>query len=177
MNEDQLTLFAADSPAKTSAWPESARAWMEAGLDSGLSSIAFLQRLNQSGRSSKMCPVFSVAMAGETLRSCLEGLPESYQAFLMAAGATQALLEGQSEAPPGVCLTLSISEWPNDAAVCSLSQVLETDVAPKFYLSATAALGILRRAEKRGKELPPLLQAALEATARGLECCEKAEAT
>ncbi len=34
--------------------------------------------------------------------------------------------------------------------------------AQKYYLSAKACLGILRRAQKRGKELPPLLKGALE---------------
>jgi hypothetical protein len=32
---------------------------------------------------------------------------------------------------PGECLTLNFSEWPNDAAVCSLSQVLEKDSIPQ----------------------------------------------
>jgi hypothetical protein len=58
--------------------------------------------------------------------------------------------------------TLSISEWPKDAAVCSLSDVLETgDVPQRFFLSAKACQGILRRAEKRGKELPSALRMAL----------------
>ena len=63
-------------------------------------------------------------------------------------------------------LTLSTSEWPSDAAVCSLSDVLETgDVPRRFFLSATACRGILRRAEKRGKELPEALKSALLAVA------------
>jgi hypothetical protein len=33
-----------------------------------------------------------------------------------------------------------------------LPDVLEADVHPRFYLSPRAAAGILRRAEKRGKE-------------------------
>ena len=62
--------------------------------------------------------------------------------------------------------TLNTSEWPSDAAVCSLSDTLETgDVPQRFYLSATACRGILRRAEKRGKKLPEQLQHALEAVA------------
>jgi hypothetical protein len=59
-------------------------------------------------------------------------------------------------------LTLSTSEWHSDAAVCSLSDVLEIGVVPqRFFLSATACQGILRRAEKRGKKLPSALQEAL----------------
>jgi site-specific DNA-cytosine methylase len=60
----------------------------------------------------------------------------------------------------------NISDWPNDAAVCSLSQVLETTSIPqRFFLSSTACAGILRRADKRGKSLPPSLHAALLAVA------------
>jgi hypothetical protein len=43
-----------------------------------------------------------------------------------------------------------------------LSQILEAEVLPKYYLSAKACEGILRRAERRGKELPPMLKDALE---------------
>jgi hypothetical protein len=66
--------------------------------------------------------------------------------------------------------TLSTSEWNhtiapslNDDGVCSLSDVLETgDVPQRYFLSAKACAGILRRAEKRGKELPPALRQALQ---------------
>ena len=43
----------------------------------------------------------------------------------------------------------------------SLSQILEESVPEKYYLSATACKGILRRAKKRGKELPKVLEDAL----------------
>lgn len=63
-------------------------------------------------------------------------------------------------------LTLSTSEWPSDAVVCSLSDVLEGgELPPQYYLSAKACQGILRRAANRGKQLPPLLQQALAAVA------------
>lgn len=58
--------------------------------------------------------------------------------------------------------TRSSSEWPSDAAVSSLSEVLETDVPPTYSLSPTACAGILRRAETRGKALPKELKEALE---------------
>jgi hypothetical protein len=54
----------------------------------------------------------------------------------------------------------------NDAAVCSLSDILETGGVPqRFSLTAKACAGILRRAEKRGKSLPPQLAHALQAVA------------
>jgi hypothetical protein len=47
-----------------------------------------------------------------------------------------------------------------------LSDVLEIGELPqRYFLSATACKGILRRAEKRGKALPPQLRQALEQAA------------
>ena len=50
---------------------------------------------------------------------------------------------------------------PSVARESSLSQILQDDPPRKYYLSKTACLGILRRAEARGKELPPQLRDAL----------------
>ena len=61
--------------------------------------------------------------------------------------------------------TVSTSEWPNDAVVCSLSEVLEPDAPSRYSLSPKAAAGILRRAERRGKRLPEKLKEALLLTA------------
>jgi len=79
-----------------------------------------------------------------------------------ADGLTLVLLMEPKEQSRGESLTPNISEWPNDAAVCSLSQVLETTLIPqRFFLSSMACAGILRRAEKRGKKLPEQLREAL----------------
>lgn len=51
---------------------------------------------------------------------------------------------------------------PSAAIESTLSQILEANVPKKYYLSAKACEGILRRAERRGKELPPMLKTALE---------------
>jgi hypothetical protein len=49
-----------------------------------------------------------------------------------------------------------------------LSDVLETGAVPqRYFLSGTACRGILRRAEKRGKDLPGALHAALASVAGG----------
>jgi hypothetical protein len=63
----------------------------------------------------------------------------------------------------GEYLMHSTSEFPKDEGVySSLRSVLETQpVLPKFYLSARACEGILRRAERRGKTLPEALDKAL----------------
>ena len=58
--------------------------------------------------------------------------------------------------------TRSFGESPSVAVVSRLSQILEDNPHQKYFLSATACAGILRRAEKRGKELPEILRAALE---------------
>ena len=61
----------------------------------------------------------------------------------------------------GESWTLNTGESPSVAVVSSLSQILEDAPHPKYYLSKTACLGILRRAEARGKELPEQLRKAL----------------
>ena len=74
--------------------------------------------------------------------------------------------ENSGMGSPTGFLTANGSEFPSAAAVSSLSDILETgDVPRRFYLSAKACRGILRRAEKRGKELPEALRLALEAVA------------
>lgn len=54
------------------------------------------------------------------------------------------------------------SEAPSVAAESTLSQILEEHAPQKYYLSKMACEGILRRAERRGKKLPPMLKEALE---------------
>jgi hypothetical protein len=67
---------------------------------------------------------------------------------------------------PTEFLTLSSSAWPKDASVCLLSDTLVTgDLPQRYFLSAKACQGILRRAEKRNKKLPERLAAALQAGA------------
>lgn len=65
----------------------------------------------------------------------------------------------------GECWMHSTSESPSDGGACSssLSSILQppSDVPTRYYLSAKAAEGILRRAERRGKTLPEALRQAL----------------
>jgi hypothetical protein len=62
----------------------------------------------------------------------------------------------------GESSTLNSGPAPrSDGAVSTLSQILEDEPLQKYYLSRTACLGILRRAEARGKALPPQLKDAL----------------
>jgi hypothetical protein len=82
-----------------------------------------------------------------------------------SAGRTRVWLLDPGAPQRGAFSTVNGSAWPNDASVCSLSQILEPVVPRKYFLSPKACAGILRRAEKRGKELPPHLKAALMAVA------------
>lgn len=68
-------------------------------------------------------------------------------------------------------LTLNTEGWRNGASVCSLSAVLEDNgsVPQRFYLTGRACAGILRRAARRGKELPQQLRAALTQVAQAGE--------
>lgn len=65
------------------------------------------------------------------------------------------------------CLTLNIGETPRNPNPTKLSQIL-AEADEKYQLSAKACQGILNRAARRGKELPPELKAALEAQIRRL---------
>ena len=70
----------------------------------------------------------------------------------------------------------TLSRYPKDGVVCSLSDILETgDVPQRYFLTPKACAGILRRAEKRGKKLPEQLRAALEAVAIQTQAMEMAE--
>lgn len=62
----------------------------------------------------------------------------------------------------------SFGESPSEENVSRLSQILQDSAPQKYCLSAAACTGILRRAAKRGKELPEILRNALESQiARG----------
>lgn len=62
----------------------------------------------------------------------------------------------------GEYLTLNISEYPKHAEECMLSDILETTVPSRYFLTAKACQGILRRCEKVGRPLPLPMKEALE---------------
>ena len=62
----------------------------------------------------------------------------------------------------GESSTLNTGVCPRVVRGSSLWQILEPHPQRKYYLSWKACLGILRRARKRGKELPATLKLALE---------------
>src|SRR5438477_5168368 len=111
--------------------------------------LPFLQSISPAGACGKTCPAFSPTMKKRSINSWT-------------------VLPNAGMGGPGGCWTLNISGWPKGASACSLSDILEDNgnVPQRFYLTARACAGILRRAAKRGKELPPQLKAALEEVAR-----------
>ena len=131
-------------PVRASALPDSEKDWLIL-VATSCSPISLFQRdTSLNGLSGKTFPVSCQVDQDGTL------VPSSGRWLNSGMGS-----------PTGF-LTLSTSEFPSDAAVCSLSDILETgDVPQRFFLSSTACRGILRRAEKRGKKLPGQLEAAL----------------
>jgi hypothetical protein len=55
----------------------------------------------------------------------------------------------------------SFGEYPSEERGSRLSQILEDSPLPKYSLSEKACIGIMKRAEKRGKSLPTELKDAL----------------
>ena len=147
--ETALTSSPVDSPAKTFRWLDDVLGLLESEAGSGTNSTGLSGQSLPAGFSSKTSLVCSHLTPVPTLPSSFEG----WGNWGMGG-------------PTGF-VTLSGGEFPKDAAVCSLSDILEDarSVPPKYFLSAKACRGILRRAEKRGKELPPALRQALQAVA------------
>ena len=75
----------------------------------------------------------------------------------------------------GECSTRNTGESPNVAVESHLSQILEATPHGKYCLSGKACRGILRRAERRGKALPPVLKAVLLTQSESGEDATEAE--
>jgi len=89
--------------------------------------------------------------------------------YRTANGQAQVMLPARKGASHGVSSTLNFSESPSVVKESSLSQVLiKGSIPQKYYLSAKACAGILRRAKMRGKTLPPSLRVALERSANAI---------
>ena len=119
-------------------------------------------RDSSSGRT---CPARSAATKELIFELCSKKSDRPrFQCLKMANGRTQEWQNCLSVKSHGASSMLNIGECPNVDAESSLSRILQPieDVPEKYYLSARACLGILRRAKERGKELPEELRIALE---------------
>ena len=141
----QRSMFSSEElPASHSRSPDSEQGWMIRVATSCLPILQLLRDIAPSGWFGRTSPESCTRQEDGTLAPSSGGWRNS------------------GMGSPTEFLTLNTSEFPKDAVVCSLSDVLETgDVPQRFYLSATACRGILRRAEKRGKTLPNALENAL----------------
>ena len=139
-------------------------------MDSSLKQCGLLKSAGNSGGlagpSSKTSPDSSLPTSALTLRQWLERWSEPNLLYQKAGGKTPAWLLDPSDSSSGQFWTRNGSEFRSGAVASSLSEILETgEVDRRYFLSAKACAGILRRAEKRGKALPPFLRAALLAVA------------
>lgn len=98
-----------------------------------------------------------------TIRLCCRPSQRAkFQCLDLESGPTPEWYEAEALISLGACTTPNISEQHSGAGVCSLSAILEENVPGRYSLSPRACAGILRRAERRGRDLPPMLRAALE---------------
>ena len=147
---DPWTSLWEERRASRSRWQVYAEAWRTLAATSPSPFLDWWTQSAPNTLSGKMYPVFCPAQEDGTL------------APLSQRWLNSGIVED------GECWTLSISDWPSDASVCSLSAVLQppSEVHERFYLSAKACAGILRRAEARGKALPEALRVALSSRAK-----------
>lgn len=120
--------------------------------------------------SGKTSPEPSPPTAAKTLQRSLKKSSKSASRMPMC----KCVSRGGGQSPGAIMLTMddgallgaytmrSFGECPNEENVSLLSQILEVSPHPKYSLSARACLGILNRAERRGKILPQELKKALE---------------
>ena len=97
-------------------------------------------------------------------RKLLDYIAPDYQFLDLSSDAGNLL--GQYEwttrsALHGGCWLRNTGASPRDAIESFLSQILQAQPPKKYYLTTAACLGILRRAEERGKPLPKALDTAL----------------
>ena len=145
---DLVTLLLAARRAKIGASQDSGRDSKDSALYLHLSISDFLKKSSLAGSSLKTCQVCSLAITEPISKSSCRKWTNS---GILAHGR---------------CWIASFSPWRRGGGVCFLSDILETGAIPhRYYLSPTACRGILRRADKRGKEIPPALRKALETVA------------
>src|SRR5690606_16597319 len=136
--ELQMSIFSSEEPpVSPSASPDSEAEWLTLVATWRSSILQLLISFGPAGWSGRTSPA--------SCRRTEDGTLEPSSGRWSSSG-----MGGPTER-----WTLSTSDWPSDAAVCSLSDILEAGpVPPRYYLSARACQGILHRAAKRGRKLP-----------------------
>lgn len=146
---EQLILLSEARHARTSPSQEKEMEWMENAADWPDTLRDCFERFARAGSFGRTCP--------ELFQRTEDG----------TSGYSSGRWPNSGMAWHGEYLTLSTSECPSDAVESSLSDILETgDIPQRYFLSRKACAGILRRSEKRGRELPIALREALEQAAQ-----------
>lgn len=171
-----LISFAEEARVSPFPSPDSDTVWRTTEATLPSSSSVSAMRFDQLGLFGKMSQESSapqIMPSGASSPPWWEQTPPSSRHLTADGGVTRVWLLDHREPQRGVASMLNISASPSDASACSLSQVLQQNVSAKYYLSSIAAAGILRRAKKRGRELPDALRMALEAVATATILVEK----
>src|SRR5262249_22570413 len=146
----QIFLFPEFGPGDSRARTFPSREW---GLELGLEGDSLASFTNFIDWLSSVCPEF---LSSKMFRAC--SLPTKDEISRSSYG----LWPNSGMAWDGVCLTAKTSESPSHASESSLWELIEKGEVPqKYFLSPNAAKGILRRADRMGRELFPPLRKAL----------------
>lgn len=145
---DLLTLLSADRHAKASQSQDSAKdcKTIDLVLHSRISNV--LNKFSPNGYCGKTYQGFCPVTRGRTTEPSSQNLMNSGIVYR------------------GQYWTANGFPYRKGGGACSLSDILEDGNVPqKYFLSSRACKGILRRAEKRGKSIPPALEMALKTVA------------
>ena len=153
---EKLTLSAEDSRAKMSASLESVLVSLGQEVDSSGTQYDLRKKSKHTLSSWKMCQDFYQA----TKDAISESSSLKWPTQGIATSNGEFWIRNSSESPNGV-----------EECSSSLASILQSsqEVDKRYYLSAKAAEGILRRATRRGKHLPPRLEKALMQVAQNLD--------
>ena len=148
--KEKLTLSLEEAHANRFPLREKDLEWMTLVVTWPSNTFGLSRRFNNRGSSLKMSQDFCHLRGDRTLVSS----SERWQVSGMGS--------------PGEFWTLNSSESRKDVEDSLLSDILEEigEVPQRYYLSPRACNGILRRAQRRGKALPPSLEAALQERAK-----------
>ena len=149
---NQLTLLLGEHPVNLSQSQDFEVAWkiLEETLPSRL--LKFSNTLSQNGLSGKTCQEYFPQITEETFTH------------------SQKVFKQSGMALDGEYLMLNTSDSPKDVKESLLLEIIQetSEVSQRYYLSERACLGILRRADKKGKKLPEKLEQALLQMTGGL---------
>ena len=84
-----------------------------------------------------------------------------FQCLIAEDGQQPGWLEAAEVPRLGEQWTLNIGEYPSEERESTLYTILQEETPDKYFLSAKACWGILRRAQEKEKEIPTVLKIAL----------------